>query len=234
MPEIKPIAVIRNDFEEKFGIPRQAGLYSGVSRIVFLPEYRNSDSLRGLEGFSHIWLLWEFGEAKMQGKWSPTVRPPRLGGNKRVGVFATRSPFRPNSIGLSSVRLLEIRHGTPEGSVLYVSGADMMNGTNIYDIKPYLAYTDSHPEALSGFALTEGGRLTVDIPEDIAGLIPGGKLQALKEILSQDPRPQYQNDPERVYTMAFGGVDVSFVFEGDIVRVTKVTKVNKVNKVTGV
>ena len=222
MPEIKPIAVIENDFDEKFGIPRQAGLCSGVSRIVFLPEYRDPESLRGLEGFSHIWLLWEFGEAKMHGKWSPTVRPPRLGGNKRVGVFATRSPFRPNSIGLSSVRLLEIRHGTPEGSVLYVSGADMMNGTNIYDIKPYLAYTDSHPEALSGFALTEGGRLLVDIPESIVGLIPAEKLQALKEILSQDPRPQYQNDPERVYTMAFGGMDVSFVFEGDFVKVTKV------------
>lgn len=225
MPEISPIAVIENDFDGKFGIPRQAGLYSGVSRIVFLPEYRDPDSLRGLEGFSHIWLLWEFGEAKMHGKWSPTVRPPRLGGNKRVGVFATRSPFRPNSIGLSSVRLLEIRHGTPEGSVLYVSGADMMNGTYIYDIKPYLAYTDSHPEALSGFALTEGGRLSVDIPGDIAGLIPDGKLQALKEILSQDPRPQYQNDSSRVYTMAFGGMDVSFVFEGDIVRVTNVIAV---------
>lgn len=226
MPEITPIAVIRNDFDGKFGIPRQAGLCSGVSKIVFLPEYRNPDSLRGLEGFSHIWLLWEFGEAKMHGKWSPTVRPPMLGGNKRVGVFATRSPFRPNFIGLSSVRLLEIRSSTPEGSVLYVSGADMMNGTKIYDIKPYLAYTDSHPEALPGFAPTESGRLSVDIPEDILNRIPAEKLQALKEILSQDPRPRYQNDPERTYAMAYGGMDISFVFEDEAVRVTGVKTKN--------
>lgn len=224
MPEITPIAVIENDFDEKFGIPRQSGLCSSVSRIVFLPEYRNSEALRGLEGFSHIWLLWEFEEMGRQKplKWSPTVRPPRLGGNKRVGVFATRSPNRPNSIGLSSVQLLEIRRDTPDGSVLYVSGADMMNGTNIYDIKPYLAYTDSHPEALSGFALTEGGSLPVDIPENILQNIPPDKRNSLTEVLSQDPRPQYQSDPEREYTMAFGGMDISFFIGEDTVRVTKI------------
>ncbi|MCM1577754.1 MAG: tRNA (N6-threonylcarbamoyladenosine(37)-N6)-methyltransferase TrmO [Ruminococcus sp.] len=221
--EIKPIAVIENDFDEKFGVPRQAGLHGGVSRIVFLPEYRIEEALRGIEGFSHIWLLWEFGGFS-GGKWSPTVRPPRLGGNKRMGVFATRSPNRPNGIGLSSVRLTEVRRGTAEGTVLYVAGADMMNGTKIYDIKPYLPYTDCHPEAASGFALTEGGSLAVEIPEDMGELLTAEQLVTLKEILSQDPRPGYQDDPERVYTMAFGGNDVSFTAEEGKITVTGIRK----------
>lgn len=221
---LKIIAKIENDFTEKFGVPRQSGLTGLVSKIVFTPEYRVSEAFRGLEGFTHIWLLWQFSEAVRE-KWSPTVRPPMLGGNTRMGVFATRSPFRPNSIGLSSVKLEGIELHTPEGPVLYVSGADLMNGTPIIDIKPYLAYTDSHPEASGGFALTEReGRLRVDIPDHIAEQLPAEKLPGLKEILSHDPRPQYQSSPERVYTMSFGGFEISFTADDTVLTVTHIRK----------
>ncbi|MGN1101146.1 MAG: tRNA (N6-threonylcarbamoyladenosine(37)-N6)-methyltransferase TrmO [Huintestinicola sp.] len=221
---LKIIARIENDFTEKFGVPRQSGLADIVSKIVFEPEYRVPEAFRGLEGFTHIWLLWQFSEAVRE-NWSPTVRPPRLGGNTRMGVFATRSPFRPNSIGLSSVRLDRIELNTAEGPTLYVSGADLMNGTPIIDIKPYLAYTDSHPEASGGFALTEReGRLKVVIPESIAQNIPAEKLSGLKEVLSQDPRPQYQSSPDRIYTMSFGGFEISFKTDNSLLTVTDIRK----------
>ena len=221
---VKIIARIENDFTEKFGVPRQSGLADITSKIVFEPEYRVPEAFRGLEGFTHIWLLWQFSEA-LRDKWTPTVRPPRLGGNRRMGVFATRSPFRPNSIGLSSVRLDRIELTTPEGPVLYVSGADLMNGTPIIDIKPYLAYTDSHPEASGGFALTEReGRLRIEIPESIAQHIPEEKLSGIKEVLSQDPRPQYQSAPDRVYTMSFGGFEISFKTDNTVLTVTDIRK----------
>ncbi|MGN0638712.1 MAG: tRNA (N6-threonylcarbamoyladenosine(37)-N6)-methyltransferase TrmO [Huintestinicola sp.] len=220
---LKIIARIENDFTEKFGVPRQSGLADIGSKIVFEPEYRVPEAFRGLEGFTHIWLLWQFSEAVRE-KWSPTVRPPRLGGNTRMGVFATRSPFRPNSIGLSSVRLDRIELHTPLGPVLYVSGADLMNGTPIIDIKPYLAYTDSHPDASGGFALTEReGRLKVEIPESIAQQIPEDKLPGLSEVLSQDPRPQYHS-PDRIYTMSFGGFEISFKTDDRVLTVTDIRK----------
>ena len=208
---MKIIARIRTDFPTKFGVPRQSGLVQSLrGRIVFEPEYRNPDALRGIEGFSHIWLIWEFSEAKRD-TWSPTVRPPRLGGNTRMGVFATRSPFRPNPVGLSSVRLDGVELDTPEGPVLYVSGADMMDGTPIYDIKPYLPYVDSHPEATGGFAdPVRSYALQVDFPEELLKRIPEASREALLEILSQDPRPSYQNDPERSYGVPFAGWDVRF------------------------
>ncbi len=213
------IAHIRSPFTEKFGIPRQSGLTGLRSQILFEPEYRVPDAFRGLEGYSHIWILWQFSEA-IRTDWSPTVRPPRLGGNTRMGVFATRSPFRPNPIGLSSVKLERIDLHTPDGPILHVSGADLMDGTPIYDIKPYLAYTDAHPEALGGFALQQKeGMLAVDIPEACLEKIPEVLREGLTEILSQDPRPQYQNDPARVYTMSFGGMEVSFTVEGTVLRV---------------
>lgn len=222
--ELKTIAWIENDFTEKFGVPRQSGLTGMISRIVFAPEYRVPEAFRGLEGFTHIWLLWQFSEAVRE-KWSPTVRPPRLGGNTRMGVFATRSPFRPNSIGLSSVRLERIETDSPDGPVLYVSGADLMNGTPIIDIKPYLAYTDSHPEASGGFALTEKeGRLRVDIAPRLAEMLPEEKLPTLIEILSQDPRPQYQSAAERVYTMSYGGFEISFSVRENVLTVTDIRK----------
>ena len=222
--DVKIIARIENDFTEKFGVPRQSGLADIRSKIIFEPEFRVAEAFRGLEGFTHIWLLWHFSEA-VRDKWSPTVRPPRLGGNTRMGVFATRSPFRPNSIGLSSVKLEKIELNTPEGPVLYVSGADLMNGTPIIDIKPYLAYTDSHPEASGGFALTEReGRLRVNIPEDAAKAIPKEKLSGLIEVLSQDPRPQYQSDTDRIYTMSFGGFEVSFMTDNSVLTVTDIKK----------
>jgi len=220
--QLKIIARIENDFTEKFGVPRQSGLADVSSRIVFEPEYRVNEAFRGLEGFTHIWLLWIFSEAVRE-KWSPTVRPPRLGGNTRMGVFATRSPFRPNSIGLSSVRLDRIEYTRSDGPVLYVSGADLMNGTPIVDIKPYLAYTDSHPEAAGGFALTEKeGHMNVVIPDSIRTVFTAEKLNGLISVLSQDPRPQYQSDPDRVYTMSFGGAEVSFVVSENKVTVTDI------------
>lgn len=213
--ELKIIARIHTDFKTKFGVPRQSGLVNELTgRIVFEPEYRNADALRGLEGFSHIWLLWDFSEAHREGEgWSPTVRPPRLGGNKRMGVWATRSPFRPNHIGLSSVRLINISPNTPEGPVLEVSGADLMDGTPIYDIKPYLPFTDSHPEAKGGFAQEQNEAiepLLVQLPESLEQSLSIEKLNALKGVLAADPRPHYQNDPERIYAMEFADMEIKF------------------------
>ena len=214
------IARIRSDFPTKFGIPRQSGLVEELkATIVFEPEYRNPDALRGLEEFSHIWLIWQFSEA-VRDKWSPTVRPPRLGGNTRMGVFATRSPFRPNAIGLSCVRLEEIRKDPKLGTVLVVSGADLMDGTPILDIKPYLPYADSHPEATGGFTGNVGGKvLEVDFPPELLAQVPEDKRGALIGVLSRDPRPSYQHDPDRVYGMAFGGWEVGFSVDGDTLHV---------------
>ena len=205
--ELQIIARIRTDFPTKFGIPRQSGLVEQLeATIVFEPAYRNPDALRGLEGFSHLWLLWGFSQNDRAG-WSPMVRPPRLGGNKRMGVFATRSPFRPNPIGLSCVRLLAVE----PGPVLRVSGADLMDGTPIYDIKPYLPHVDSHPEALGGFAdAVRGDRLSVVFPDELLRLIPADKREALLGVLRGDPRPSYQNDPDRAYGFGFAGLDVRF------------------------
>jgi len=209
--QIKIIAHIRSDFSTKFGIPRQSGLVDSLkSTIVFEPEYRVAEAFRGLEGYTHLWLIWKFSEAVRE-EWSPTVRPPRLGGNTRMGVFATRSPFRPNPIGLSSVKLDSIDFDAAEGPVLHVSGADLMDGTPIYDIKPYLPYVDCHPEATSGFALQQkDGVIEVDCPEELLAKIPEDHRQALIDVLAQDPRPAYQSDPERIYGMEFAGFDVKF------------------------
>ena len=221
--EIRPIDHIRSDFPEKFGIPRQSGLVESLeARVVFTPEFRNPDALRGVEGFSHLWLIWEFSQAKRE-SWSPTVRPPRLGGNRRLGVFATRSPFRPNPIGLSCVRLLGVDLHTPDGPVIRVAGADLMDGTPIYDVKPYLPYADCKPEALGGFAAQpKQASLTVDFPEELLALVPERKRQALRGVLAQDPRPSYQEDPQRVYGMTFGGLEVKFRVEGDRLTVCQV------------
>lgn len=220
--EIRQIAYIRNDFSGKFGIPRQSGLVSTLtSEIVFLPEYRNPDALRGIEQYTHLWLIWEFSEARRDG-WTPTVRPPRLGGNTRMGVFATRSPYRPNPLGLSAVKILgtELTH---DGTIIKVSGADLLNGTPIYDIKPYLQYVDSIPNASNGFALaTADDILSVDIPEKLLIKIPEDKRSGLRDVLAQDPRPQYQHEPERVYTMSFGEAEVSFTVDGDVLTVTDI------------
>ena len=208
---IKVIARIRTPFPTKFGIPRQSGLVPGLrATVVFEPEYRNPDALRGLESFSHLWLIWEFSEAKRD-TWSPTVRPPRLGGNKRVGVFATRSPFRPNPVGLSCVKLEGIGQDPADGTVLYVSGADLMDGTPILDIKPYLPYADSVPDALSGFA--SGGadyRLTVSDPQNVLSVLPQDQRETLISVLAEDPRPAYQRDEERVYSFEFETFRISF------------------------
>ncbi len=212
---MKIIARIRNDYDGKFGVPRQSGLVEEVvSTIVFEEAYRKEEALRGLEEFSHLWLIWGFDRAEKK-EWSPTVRPPRLGGNTRMGVFATRSPYRPNGLGLSVVRLEGIEKIPGKGTVLKVSGADLMNGTPIYDIKPYLAYADAHPEALGGFTdRTEKRRLEVRIPEGIRQGRDGEKIRALEKVLEQDPRPAYQEDPERVYAFEFGGETVRFRAEG--------------------
>ena len=225
--EFRVIAHIENDYKEKFGIPRQSGLVESlVSRIVFEPEYRNPDAFRGIEGYSHLWLLWHFSEADRGDEWSPTVRPPRLGGNTRVGVFATRSPFRPNSVGMSSVKLERFEVDKVLGPVLYVSGADLLDGTPIFDVKPYLAYVDSHPEAKDGFALNQKeGTLSVEIPTEWLEMVPKEKQEGLKELLSQDPRPQYQNDPERVYKMKFGEQEVWFRVEDGKLKVCNVCDV---------
>ena len=216
--EIKPIAYIRTDFSSKFGIPRQSGLVDELeATIVFEPEYRNPDALRGIEEYSHLWLIWQFSECADK-EWTPTVRPPRLGGNKRMGVFATRSPFRPNSLGLSSVKLLGVERTEKEGCVLKVSGADLLDGTPIFDIKPYLAYVDSHPEASNGFALDEkSGSVEVEIENSLLEIIPEQKRKALIAVLAQDPRPGYQDDCERIYGIEFAGFDVRFtVFENKL------------------
>ena len=216
--EMHIIARIRSDFPTKFGIPRQSGLADVPARIVFEPEYRNADALRGIEGFSHLWLIWQFSAAVRDG-WSPTVRPPKLGGNKRIGVFATRSPFRPNEIGLSSVRLDRVEPNTPDGPVLHISGADLMDGTPIYDVKPYLPYADAHPEALGGFAPSPKETIEVKSPPELLQKLPEGQREALLGVLAQDPRPQYQNDPERVYGMSFGGWDVKFCVKDGVLTV---------------
>jgi len=208
---MKTIARIHTDFPTKFGIPRQSGIVASLQgTIVFEPDYRNAEVVRGLEDFSHLWLIWEFSEAKRD-DWSPTVRPPRLGGNVRKGVFATRSPFRPNPIGLSSVKLEKVEIDPKLGPVLHVSGADLMDGTPIYDIKPYIAYTDSHPDAVSGFATKPAEYLLeVDFTEVLLQKVPESQRKSLIAVLQHDPRPQYQDDPERVYGMAFGGLEVKF------------------------
>lgn len=223
---MKPIAHIHTDFHTKFGIPRQSGLADSEGVIIFEEEYRVPEAFRGLEDFSHIWLLWEFSQAKRD-TWQPTVRPPLLGGNKRMGVFATRSPFRPNSIGLSCVKLDRIENTKQYGIVLHVTGADLMNGTPIYDIKPYLSYTDSHPEAVSGFTESlDKTKLTVEIEENISSLFPQEKLPALISILEQDPRPHYIDDEERSYGFDFAGYEIKFTVREKVLRVTEIKKCN--------
>ena len=218
------IAHIENDFKDKFGIPRQSGLAKHlVSKIVFEEEFRNPDAFRGIEEYSHLWLLWYFSEADRQGEWSPTVRPPRLGGNTRVGVFATRSPFRPNPVGISSVKLEHFEMDKKLGPVLYVSGADLMDGTPIFDVKPYLAYVDSHAEAVDGFALNQTeGVLKVVVPDELLFVMPEEKRAGLVEILGQDPRPQYQNSAERIYKMRFAEFEVHFRVVKDILYVENI------------
>lgn len=220
--EMTPIAHIRSDFSEKFGIPRQSGLVEELrASIVFEPPYRDPSALRGIDGFSHLWLIWEFSQA--QG-WSPTVRPPRLGGNKRLGVFATRSPFRPNPIGLSCVRLVEVRQDRELGLVLVVAGADLMDGTPIYDVKPYLPYADCKSEAIGGFAsVPKEASLEVDCPPELLQPVPGDKRAALLAVLAQDPRPQYQDDRSRVYGMSFAGCEVKFRVEGDRLTIMEIS-----------
>lgn len=220
--EIRPIAHIETDLPEKFGIPRQAGIVDALEgRIVFEKEYRSPEALRGIEGFSHLWLIWQFSAALREG-FSPTVRPPRLGGNERMGVFATRSPFRPNSLGLSCVRLLRVERDDRLGDVLIVSGADLMNGTPIFDIKPYIPYADCRPDALSGFAPDAGEPLRVIIPEELEKLVPDGKRAALVGILENDPRPRYQADEQRVYSMSFAGLTVRFRGDAHSITVTEI------------
>lgn len=220
---MKIIAHIYTDFPTKFGIPRQSGIIETLcGTIVFEPEYRNVDAVRGLEAFSHLWLIWEFSEAKRD-TWSPTVRPPRLGGNTRMGVFATRSPFRPNPIGLSSVKLEKIETDPKLGPVLHVLGADLMDGTPIYDIKPYIVYTDSHPEAVSGFAEKPAeSLLEVVIPNDLLIKIDPEKRESLAAVLSHDPRPQYHDDPSRVYGMVFGRYEIRFRVVETTLQVTDI------------
>ena len=223
---IQIIARMRSDFATKFGIPRQSGLVEELrSTIVFEPEYRNADALRGIEGFSHLWIIWQFSEA-VRSDWSPTVRPPRLGGNTRMGVFATRSPFRPNHLGLSCVKLLGVEETEEFGTVLHVGGADLMDGTPIFDIKPYVPYADCHPEAAGGFTDTAGEYLLqVVFPEELLSLLPADKRQAAISVLSHDPRPSYQRNPDRVYGLTFAGYDIRFCVKEDILTVTAVEKV---------
>ena len=216
---IKPIGHIRTGFKTKFGVPRQSGLVQGLrGTIVFEPEFRNPDALRGLEDFTHIWLLWDFSKAHTEGKWSPTVRPPRLGGNKRMGVWATRSPFRPNSIGLSSVRIVGIYTNTAEGPVIEVEGIDMMDGTPIIDIKPYLPFTDIHADARGGFAEMANEtshNLNTTFDEKVRDMLSEKEMADLRGIISQDPRPHYQDDEERIYAMEYDGMEVKFRIKED-------------------
>lgn len=221
--ELKPIAYICNDFPEKFGIPRQSGLANHLTAtLIFEPEYRFPEAVRGLEDYSHIWLIWGFSQNKNAG-WSPTVRPPRLGGNVRKGVFATRSPFRPNPIGLSSVKLERIEISKKYGPVLHISGADLMDGTPIFDIKPYLPYVDSHPEAANGFAdAVKDYELQVHFPEHLIERISNEKREALIEVLSQDPRPSYQDDPQRIYGMRFAEYEIKFKVTDSVLSVLSI------------
>ena len=222
---IQVIARMHSDFATKFGIPRQSGLVEELrSTIVFEPEFRNPDTLRGIEDFSHLWIIWQFSEA-VRTEWSPTVRPPRLGGNTRLGVFATRSPFRPNSLGLSSVKLLGVEKTEKYGTVLHVGGADLMDGTPIFDIKPYIPYGDSHPDATGGFTDTaDDFLLKVNFPEDLLNLLPEGKREAAIGVLSHDPRPSYQRKPGRVYGLTFAGFDIRFTVDDNILSVVEVQK----------
>lgn len=208
---MKVIATIHTDFSDKFGIPRQSGLVPELVGIIeFLPEFRNADAVRGIDGFSHLWLVWQFSKAVRE-TWSPTVRPPRLGGNQRMGVFATRSPFRPNSIGLSCVRLLKVDTAADNGPLLYVSGADLLDGTPIFDVKPYLPYSDSVPDAVGGFTGTSGDfLLKVECPPELLAKVPEEKRSALLGVLSHDPRPSYQDDPERIYGLSFAAQNIRF------------------------
>ena len=217
---MKVIARIQSAFPEKFGIPRQSGLVEELqARIVFEPEYRTPDAVRGMEEFSHLWLIWEFSEAKRD-TWSPTVRPPRLGGNQRLGVFATRSPFRPNPVGLSCVKLDRVELDSVLGPVIYVLGADLMDGTPIFDIKPYIPYADCHPDAIGGFASDKPEeKLQVVIPEELCSVAAPEVINALRGVLAQDPRPAYQKDPERIYGLSFAGMEVHFRVEENILRV---------------
>lgn len=223
---VKIIARIHTDFATKFGVPRQSGLVQSLrGEIVFEPEFRNADALRGIEDFSHLWLIWQFSEA-VRDKWQPTVRPPRLGGNQSMGVFATRSPYRPNPIGLSSVKLEGVEQRPGKGSVLVVSGADLMDGTPILDIKPYLPYADCHADATGGFTDTVARKtLEVRIPDKLLERIPQGKRQALHDVLAQDPRPAYQKNPERRYGLTFAGFDVGFFVKDGLLTVTEVHQV---------
>ncbi|MBQ8216420.1 MAG: tRNA (N6-threonylcarbamoyladenosine(37)-N6)-methyltransferase TrmO [Oscillospiraceae bacterium] len=222
--QLDVIARIRSDFKEKFGIPRQSGIVDELrAKIVFEPKYRNADALRGIEGFSHLWLIWQFSENIRQ-DWSPTVRPPRLGGNTRMGVFATRSPFRPNNLGLSCVRLVSVEKSDELGTYLVVAGADLMDGTPIYDIKPYLPYSDAHPDAAGGFAPNPGKKLKVEYEGGLESLVPEDKRAALAGILAADPRPSYQHDPERIYNLDFADMEVKFTVTGEVLTVRKVEK----------
>lgn len=225
---IQAIARMHSDFSSKFGIPRQSGLVQELrSTIVFEPEFRNPDALRGIEEFSHLWLIWQFSEAVRQG-WSPTVRPPRLGGNTRMGVFATRSPFRPNNLGLSSVTLLGVEHTKSYGTVLHVGGADLMDGTPIFDIKPYIPYGDCHTDAVGGFTDRAGEfLLQVDFPEALLELIPLDKRDAAIGVLSHDPRPSYQRNPERVYGLPFAGFDIRFTVKENVLTVQEIVPIIK-------
>lgn len=220
---MKIIAHIKNDFPTKFGIPHQSNRLDALkAKIIFEPEYRVPEAFRGLEEYTHIWLIWQFSEAVRE-NWSPTVRPPRLGGNTRMGVFATRSPFRPNNLGLSSVKLERVEFDPELGPVLYVSGADLMNGTPIYDIKPYLPYADSHPEASGGFTdRIEDYRLQVEFPPGLLKEIPEEQQEALLEVLANDPRPRYQKNPDKVYGLAYGKHDIHFQVKGNILKVCAV------------
>ena len=221
---MKIIATMHSAFPSKFGIPRQSGLVPELrSAIVFEPEYRNPDALRGLEGFSHLWLIWSFSKAVRE-TWSPTVRPPRLGGNTRMGVFATRSPFRPNNLGLSSVRLLEVEQTGSFGTVLHVGGADLMDGTPIFDIKPYISYSDCHPDAAGGFTDRTGEfLLDVDFPRQLLEKLPPDKREAALAVLSHDPRPSYQRSETRVYGLIFAGFDIRFTVREEHLAVREVT-----------
>lgn len=223
--EMHPIAHMRSDFPTKFGIPRQSGLVEELrSMIVFEPEYRTEDALRGIEDFSHLWLIWQFSQAVREG-WSPTVRPPRLGGNTRMGVFATRSPFRPNNLGLSCVRLMEVKHTQQYGTVLIVGGADLLDGTPIFDIKPYIPYSDSRPEAAGGFTDRVGDfLLDVKFPQELLKKLPADKQAAAVGVLSHDPRPSYQRKPGRVYGLNFAGFDIRFTVEDAVLTVQSVEK----------
>lgn len=223
--EMHPIAHMRSDFPTKFGIPRQSGLVEELrSVIVFEPEYRSEDALRGIEDFSHLWLIWQFSQAVREG-WSPTVRPPRLGGNTRMGVFATRSPFRPNNLGLSCVRLLEVKHTQQYGTVLIVGGADLLDGTPIFDIKPYIPYSDSRPEAAGGFTDRVGDfLLDVKFPQELLEKLPADKQAAAVGVLSHDSRPSYQRKPGRVYGLNFAGFDIRFTVEDAVLTVQSVEK----------